>query len=358
MQPAQPATDKPVSPAGASGAGGRPAETPLVTVLLLAYNQSGSVGAALAGVLRQTYPRVEIVASDDASTDGTFAVMQSALAGYRGPHRVILNRNASNLGIGAHLNRMVGLSHGELLFIAAGDDVSVPGRCERVVGAWLQSAKRLDLIASALADMDQRGALHGVVTPSELSVYRSAADWIARPPHVVGAAQAWTRRLYERFGPLPGAASGEDLLMVFRAILAGGALTLPDVLVHYGRGGISRRQRTLSAGDVTRRLLRSNRSALAELPQLLADARTAGQLDAVEDALTRRLDRERFICDIFAAPGTVSRLACAVRAGAVSPAVRLRMLVYTAFPWLLAPLFALKRLRYAGSRTRRPSPDP
>ena len=318
---------------------------PLATVLLLAYNQRATVGAAISAALAQTYAHVEVVISDDASTDATFAAMQSAVADYRGPHRLILNRNPVNLGIGAHLNRMVELSHGELLFIAAGDDVSAPQRCERVVQAWLASERRLDLIAAALIDMDEHGALHDVITPTDLSRYRSAADWLAAPPHVIGAGQAWTRRVYERFGALPDAAQAEDMLMVFRAILAGGAITLPEPLVHYRRGGLSRRRRTASAADATHRLLSNNRHALAELPQLLADARAAGQLDAVGPVLSARLAREEFIRDVFAAPGSGAKVALALRRQTVPWVVRLRMLAYAAFPWLLAPLFALKRLR-------------
>ncbi len=314
-------------------------------MLLLAYHQQASVGAAIEGALRQTYTPLEIVISDDASTDATFAAMQAAVANYRGPHRLILNRNPVNLGIGAHLNHMVALSHGELLFIAAGDDVSLPQRCERVVEAWLQADRRPDLIAAGLVDMDEHGALHAPLVPSDLATYRNAADWLARPPHVIGAAQAWTRRLYDRFGPLPADAMAEDMLMVFRALLAGGAITLPDVLVQYRRGGISRRRRAHSADDVTRRLLKNNRHALAELPQLLADAKRAGQLDAVRDALGKRLAREQFIERLFAAPGALAKTRLALRAGEVPVAARLRLWAHAAAPWLLAPFFALKRLR-------------
>ncbi len=210
-------------------------------------------------------------------SDDTWGEIQRAVAGYNGPHRVVLNRNPVNLGIGAHLSHLVALSQGELLFVAAGDDVSVPQRCERVVATWLDSNKRLDLIASALVDMDEQGGVHQTITPSDLASYRNAADWLARPPHVVGAAQAWTRRLFERFGPLPQGVVAEDLIMVFRAIVSGGAITLNEPLVRYRRGGISRRRRALHASEVVERLLKNNRHALVELPQLLADASCAGQ---------------------------------------------------------------------------------
>jgi glycosyltransferase involved in cell wall biosynthesis len=320
-------------------------QRPLVSMLLIGYRQPKTIAAAIRGALAQTYQPLEIIVSDDASGDGTYAAMQAALAGYDGPHAVRLNRNPRNLGIGAHLSRLVELAHGELLFVAAGDDVSLPQRCERVVAAWLAHDRRPDLIASALIDIDEHGAAHGLVTPSDLASYRDAADWLARPPHVIGAAQAWTRRLFERFGPLAAGVVGEDLIMVLRAVMSGGALTLPEPLVQYRRGGLSRRRRSHSADDVVARLLKSNRGALAELPQLLADAATAGQLDAVEHALTARLARERFIEALFAVPSRRARLRVVVMNRAVPWATRLRLATYAIAPGVLWPLFALKRLR-------------
>lgn len=318
-------------------------DPPLVSILLLAYQQQDTIRAALTAALAQTYSPLEIIVSDDASTDHTWAEIERTLAAYAGPHRVIRNRNEANLGIGAHISRMVALSQGELLFVAAGDDVSVPQRCERVVEAWTAADRRPDLISSALVDLDAGGGTHETITPTDLSTYRSAADWLARPPYVIGAAQAWTRRVFNRFGPLPAGVVGEDLVMVFRAIVSGGAITLPEPLVQYRRGGISRRRRTLSAQQVIERMLKSNRSSLVETRQLLADAHVAGQLAAVEPALTAKLAREEFIRDMFAASGFGSRLARVWNAPAVPWSLRLRVFVYAACPGLLAPWFALKR---------------
>ena len=107
--------------------------------------------------------------------------------------------------------------------VAAGDAVSLPQRCERLVQAWLAHGRRPDLIASALADVDANGRVMGEIVPDDLGAYTSLAQWAARPPHVVGAAQAWTKRLFERFGPLPPGTVAEDLVMVFRALGSGGA---------------------------------------------------------------------------------------------------------------------------------------
>ena len=89
------------------------APRPLVTMLLLAYQQQETIEAALRSALAQPYSPLEIVVSDDASTDGTWALVERMVADYAGQHRLVLNRNPVNLGIGAHINRMVSLSPGE-----------------------------------------------------------------------------------------------------------------------------------------------------------------------------------------------------------------------------------------------------
>lgn len=321
-----------------------PKRAPLVSILLIAYRQRDSVGEALRGALAQTYEPLEIIASDDASGDGTWEALCAAAEAYAGPHRLRLNRNESNLGIGAHISHLAQMAQGELLVVAAGDDISMPQRVQRIVDAWLAHDRQPDLIASALADIDAEGRVHGEIVPTDLARYSTLTQWAAQPPHVVGAAQAWTKRLFDRFGPLPPGTVAEDLVMVFRAIGSGGAITLHEPLVQYRRGGISRRRRNLQAGDVIERLLKNNRHALVETQQMLRDARVMGRLGEIGPHLQRVLEREQFIAALFGAPSGFSKLRIAASAGDQPLAMRLRLLVYAAAPWLTAPFFALKRL--------------
>lgn len=323
---------------------------PLVSILLITYRQRDTIGAALRSALAQTWQPLEIIASDDASGDGTWEALRAAAEGYTGPHRLLLNRNDTNLGIGAHLSRLAQMAQGELLVVAAGDDISLPQRVQRIVEAWLANDRRPDVIASALADIDTEGRVHGAIVPSDLARYTSLAQWAAEPPHVVGAAQAWTKRLFDRFGPLPPGTVAEDLVMVFRAIGSGGAITLREPLVQYRRGGISRRRRNLHARDVVERLLKNNRHALVETEQMLRDARLMDRFDEIGPHLEHTLDRERFIAALFGAGSTASKLRIAAAARRQPLALRLRLLTYAAAPWLLAPFFALKRL----AASRRP----
>ena len=112
-----------------SPVGGQPvADTstrPLATFALFAYNQEEYVADAIEAAFAQTYHPLEILLSDDCSTDGTYEAMKRAVSLYNGRHTVRLYRNDENLGLIEHVNRMVDRATGEIIVAAAGDDVTM-----------------------------------------------------------------------------------------------------------------------------------------------------------------------------------------------------------------------------------------
>lgn len=114
-------------------------ERPLVTFALIAYNQERYISEAVSGALAQTYEHLEIILSDDCSTDRTFEIMVGMATDYRGNHQIILNRNEKNVGIFSHVMNVFGISNGELIVFAAGDDISVHDRVENVVKVWQET---------------------------------------------------------------------------------------------------------------------------------------------------------------------------------------------------------------------------
>jgi glycosyltransferase involved in cell wall biosynthesis len=106
---------------------------PLVTFALFAYNQEKFIREAIEGAFAQTYEPLEIVLSDDCSNDRTFAIMQDMAASYQGSHRVRAVRNDFNFGVTPHVLARGREASGEIVVVAAGDDVSKPHRVERHV---------------------------------------------------------------------------------------------------------------------------------------------------------------------------------------------------------------------------------
>ena len=98
---------------------------PRVTLFVLAYRQEAEVAEAIAGAFAQTGDAagapIEILLSDDCSPDGTYQVMQAMAAAYAGPHTVILNRNPRNLGITAHVDRIMDLTNVDVIDLGAID---------------------------------------------------------------------------------------------------------------------------------------------------------------------------------------------------------------------------------------------
>jgi hypothetical protein len=276
-------------------------------VILLAYNQQATVESAIASVLGQQCEPLEIVLSDDASGDGTFALLQAAAERYVGPHHVRARRNEVNLGIGEHYNQLLRETRAPLLVTAAGDDISTPDRVARLLQAWDANGCRADLIASHLIDLDDEGRLHEQIRVDDLAPYRGVEDWAAGRPYIVGAGHAFTRRMMERFGPMAPEVAYEDQIMVFRSIVSGGAITVDAPLVHYRRGGTSRRPVFDSASDMTRWTSRQRAREIAEMEQLLRDARVAGCEPQVLAVLKLPLLRATYIPRLALAGSTRER---------------------------------------------------
>src|SRR5210317_2270354 len=95
---------------------------------VLAYNQERYVRDAVMGAFSQNYENLEIILSDDSSTDATYTILKDCVDQYAGKHKVILNRTEKNLGLVSHLNELVPKAFGEVIVVAAGDDISLPER--------------------------------------------------------------------------------------------------------------------------------------------------------------------------------------------------------------------------------------
>ena len=217
------------------------AQRPLVSFFVTAYRQEHLVRQAIESAFAQTYAPLEILLSDDCSPDGTFAVMQEMAAAYRGPHRVRLNRNPVNLGITAHVDRIMQLTSGDFVVQLAGDDVATPERTERLVAAWLGSGRRLKAIHSARRRMDEAGRVFEVVDDGRVLAGMTPLEVIRDHGTLVGATLGWDRDIWRTFGPLGPTPVFDDFPTCFRASLIGGIGYLPEPLLHYRMGGTSTR---------------------------------------------------------------------------------------------------------------------
>lgn len=209
-----------------------PNTNPTVSFILFAYKQEKFVSEAVDSALAQTYCPLEIILSDDCSPDATFAIMQERAACYRGPHKVVLLRNEVNLGLAAHINQAFSRATGDIVIMAAGDDISVPERTSWIVRRMIDSESPVDAVVSYFAEIDISGKPTGYVKKEAVMFTPDTAKPVRQwTCGATGACAAYRRMLYERYGPINREVTAEDWVFSFRAWLGAGIGLIKEPLV-------------------------------------------------------------------------------------------------------------------------------
>jgi hypothetical protein len=90
-----------------------------------AFNAAPYIFAAVQSIQRQTWHDWELIAVDDASTDGTARILQAFAAA---DDRIIVHQSPSNRGTAAALNQALMLAGGRFIARMDADDIAVPDR--------------------------------------------------------------------------------------------------------------------------------------------------------------------------------------------------------------------------------------
>ncbi len=180
---------------------------PVFSYLLISFNQENYIERTLQSILSQDYSPIEIVISDDNSSDGTFDVAQKIADNYTGPHKIILNRNPKTLGVFGNFYKAFSLSTGDWLFMASGDDISMSNRSE-IVFSIIQKFPNVLAIGTARFIID-----------NEDKIVRYCDYDYANNTHIHGASAIWNRKLLENFEKPRKELGAEDPLLYFRVFL-------------------------------------------------------------------------------------------------------------------------------------------
>lgn len=127
--------------------------SPRVTVGIPVYNGENYLDQAINSILGQTFADLELVISDNASTDGTEDICRTYEAQ---DDRVRYVRNAVNLGASKNFNHLVHMARGEYFKWAAHDDVCAPDLLQRCVSV-LDADDSIILCYSLSLAIDENG---------------------------------------------------------------------------------------------------------------------------------------------------------------------------------------------------------
>lgn len=95
-----------------------------LSICIPTYNRAAFLGEALDSVIRQATDEVEIVVSDNASTDNTAALVHEYQARFP---RIRYHKNSENLGFDRNILKVVELAEGEYCWLLGSDDALAEG---------------------------------------------------------------------------------------------------------------------------------------------------------------------------------------------------------------------------------------
>lgn len=132
-----------------------PKDAPLVSICIPTFNGSQYLSEALASVNEQTYSNLELIISDDHSTDNTLSILDSYSQSAKYPIKIF---NHKPEGIAANWNNCLRKSNGKYIKFLFQDDILKPECISQMVKV-LENDIRIALVASKrdiITDLNNR----------------------------------------------------------------------------------------------------------------------------------------------------------------------------------------------------------
>lgn len=129
---------------------------PSVTIGLAFFNAAATLRQTLQSVFAQTRRDWELLLLDDGSRDGSLAIASAV-----DDPRVRVVSDGVNRGVVYRLNQMADLARAPYLCRMDDDDLMHPRRLEAQT-AFLDAHPEVDVVASPVVSIDERGAVRGV----------------------------------------------------------------------------------------------------------------------------------------------------------------------------------------------------
>ena len=209
-------------------------EQPLVSVGFFCYQNEKYVKEGLASVLSQDYKNMEIIISDDCSTDNSYKIIKEMINEYNGPHEITLNRNNINIGFVSHWNKVHQISKGSIFVGASADDISLPDRVSKIVEAFSKHPKATVVsMGYSLIDSNNRKIFSNKKRYKSKDTTYSLDDFLKNNSLRGNAASRGYRSdVFSTFGPI-GDCNTEDTPSLLRALYLGDGVNIQSKGIFY-----------------------------------------------------------------------------------------------------------------------------
>jgi len=268
----------------------------LISAVVTTYNLEKQIRESLQSVLEQSYGNLEVVISDDCSTDQTWNIINEVVTKYRrsgGAHTIILSRNEKNIGIMRNFEKAFSLAHGEIIVECDGDDISLSNRVSRIAEEFAKDRKLCRVIHNGIK-VNENGRAVGHLFP---------INGVWSP---IGAAEAYRVDKNEQW-PLTNPDCFQDYVYAFRAIMRGKSIAVDEDLILYRVG--SGATTSLARSKLSKTYWRD----VCTCEQIKKDLEwkknvvVSGLFDKISKIAEQRLRESRLFYGILASPGFAER---------------------------------------------------
>lgn len=213
-------------------------ELPLISAVILNWNGKEYLDRCLQSVKEQTYPHMETILVDNASTDGSAESVKNLFPDLR------LLINHKNLGYGAGNNRGIREAIGRYIFIL-NSDTEVEERCVEALWQCIETDQRMGTTTPKILLYERRDIIDAAgltIYPDGLSIGRGRLEPQERYSDKEevffgsGCASLYRREMFEEIGLFDADffAYAEDTDLGWRARLAGWkAYYVPEAVVYH-----------------------------------------------------------------------------------------------------------------------------
>jgi glycosyltransferase involved in cell wall biosynthesis len=210
------------------------------SLVILSYNQEKYIRDALDSCLNQKGKPIQIIISDDCSSDGTYPIIKDLVSRYKGKHEVVLSKNTTNLGLIGNFNSALSLARGSSVVVAAGDDISLQGRVIRSLRI-INRDNRTMCVSMGLQSIND----HGKRINPKIDLLEKLSTFAPATPYKIkdllanklkglsGASRCFRRSVWEYFGPICETCPTEDSTTLLRCLILGVGYAVPTIGVKY-----------------------------------------------------------------------------------------------------------------------------
>ena len=252
----------------------------LVSFCILAYNQEKYIVECVRSALNQTFSPLEIIISDDCSTDKTWTLIEKTVQGFSGVHSVKTFRNEQNLGLAAHFSLIAcQKATGDYMIFLGGDDVSLSFHT-RVAMNYLSKFPKVSVFDFNCVVIDEDGEIKGGSTLNKTLQTFTIADYLSmRRIDSFAPGRLIRKEIFQSFGPIDSSSPTEDSIIVLRALITGALMRIDEKLVKYRR-----HERNISSES---NLLRMDNNLIAS--QFQRDINRGYKKGLIDERIFRRL---------------------------------------------------------------------